>query len=110
MGYFKRRREERDNAVAQKVMGYIAKQGQVTEVAVKQAVRAIRREQEDHDVQFRKHLAELIMNDPIISQAVILEVAEVINKKSKMYNYRIAKSKREELAEDILATLSIVKK
>jgi len=48
--------------------------------------------------------------DAELCHTLTQEVAGVIEKQSSVYGYRIAKGKREELAEDILVSLSIEKK
>lgn len=109
MGYFKRRREKRDRAVVDFIMSYISKQGQVTETAMKQAIRKVRNEQLEYDVQLRKNLTMLMENDPVIWNSLVLEVAEIVNDSSGKFGYKIAKAKREALAEEILYKLSLKK-
>lgn len=63
--------------------------------------------------EYEKNLAsnvQGIIANPLLSQKVIDVIAEAINEKSVVYSYRIAKSKRIELAEDILVALSVLKK
>jgi len=48
--------------------------------------------------------------DAELCQTLTQEVAGVIDRQAAVYGYRIAKGKREELAEDILVSLSIEKK
>ncbi len=107
MGYFKSRRLKRDEAVTDKVLDYVNKQARLTEAAIGVALRKVDMKRLDYEGNMRENI-EQMFNDGGIGK-LVEEVAAVIDEQSKVYGYRIAKSKRTELAQDILEALSIKK-
>jgi hypothetical protein len=111
MGYFKKRRkiaEEKRLEVMLKLFNAHAKAiNQSVNEGVQNAIGIFDEKKYEYEDNLRENLANLMQRGDI--EKLVEEVAGVINEQSKVYGYRIAKSKRTELAEDILVALSVKK-
>jgi len=112
MGYFKKRKQRRDEKDRDLMLSLFAAQTEGTHKTVVQGVLDAINIFDKDRFEYEKNLATNLMHiieDPILSDKIVLVVAGVIDEQSNVYGYRIAKQKREELAQDILVALSAIK-
>jgi len=111
MGYFKKRREIKEEIRKAEVLGAIFDQAKITgtivQAEVAKALRKVDSKKLEYEDNVRENLEEMINDGSIIK--LVEEVADVIDKQAQVYSYRIAKGKRTELAQDILVALSVKK-
>ena len=112
MGYFKKRREVKEKARKAEVLCAILDQSKITgtivQIEVSRALREVDAKKFEYENNMRENLDNALLSDEI-SDDLIDEVADVIEKGMQLYSYKIAESKRRKLAEDILNELSIKK-
>jgi len=111
MGYFKKRKQRREEKDRVLMLSLFTAQTEGTHKTVVQGVLDAINIFDDRKYQYednlRKNLEHLIHEGDI--EKLVEEVAEVIDTQAAVYGYRIAKGKRTELAQDILASLSVKK-
>ena len=112
MGYFKERRKRKEAKEREIMIDLFTAQTMGTQAAVRggvlDAINIFDAKKYEYEDNVRENLAELITN-ATLSEKLVQEIANVIDLGSQLYGYRIAKGKREELAEDILVSLSVKK-
>jgi hypothetical protein len=111
MGYFKNRKKKRAEKERAIMIDLFTAQTVGTHKTVVQgvldAIGIFDQKKYEYETNVRENLEQLIHHGDI--DKLVEEVAAVIDKQSKVYGYRIAKSKRTELAQDILVALSVKK-
>ena len=111
MGYFKKRREKKEAARRGAILLYLDHQttmvGDEMFERFNQVARKADTKRLEHENNVRENLEAMIEDGSIMKLSY--EIADVIEAGMELYSYRIAKGKREELAQDILVALSVKK-
>jgi len=112
MGYFKRRKERLRKEALTEALSLVSTETILHRKKLERDIERLKMKANaqklEHEENLRNSLSA-IMPGTILANELMLEVAEVINNKSKEYGYRIAKNKREKLAMDILNELCVKK-
>lgn len=112
MNYFKRKREEKEAKRLEVMLELFKMQTVGVHKAVTEGVSDAINIFDDKRYEYEKNVAiniQRIIEDPVLGDKLVNKVADVICEKAEIYSYRITKSKRIELAQDILVALSIKK-